>query len=137
ETTAMNAKMLADMAQSAMGLTIQNAAANQQTVQAIINANLQNGLAMAQANMQAGLDLSRAVTTVSVKRLFDQQMGDAINEGTLTGSDLQDKLSNLGAALSGVQQDIKAAQTTPPQTGTGGAFGSAPGSAVAAQVAAV
>jgi hypothetical protein len=130
-----NLKAATDMSIIAMHTASQNVVANQQHVQSIVNAALQNGLMLGQNMLQSGMLLGQAVTTQGVKRLLDMSIEQAVSDTKLLGADLQDKLSNLGSALSAVQQDIKAAQTTPPQTGTGGAFGSDSGSALAQQIA--
>lgn len=134
QITQSNAKMLADQAQSAIGLTIQNAVASQQSVQAMVNATLQNGLTLAQSNLQAGLDLSRAVLARSVRFTFDTSAEEAVGFAKQMSADLASKMSDLEAALSGGQQMEKIAITTPPQTGTGGAFGSDAGAAILQQL---
>lgn len=134
QITQSNAKIIADMAQSAMGLSVQNAVASQQNVQAVVNANLQNGLTMAQSNLQAGLDLARAVLARSVRFTFDTSAEEAVGFAKQMSADLASKMSDLEAALSGGQQMEKIAITTPPQTGTGGAFGSDAGAAILQQL---
>ncbi len=124
QITTTNAKGLADMAQTAMGLSTQNAVANQQQVQAIQNASL-----------QGYLTIHQTLTALAAKRLLDTSAEEAVAFTKQIGSDLQDKINNIGAALAGVQEDVKIAQTTPPQTGTGGAFGSDAGTALLQQLA--
>lgn len=116
EVTSGNLKILADMAQSAMGLSVQNAVANQQTVQAMVNANMQNALLMAQA-----------ITARAVRFTFDTSAEQATSFAQQIAADAGEKLAEAGATLSATQQYAKIAQSTAPQTGTGGAFGSETG----------
>ena len=127
--------MLADMAATAQGLATQNAVASQQQIQNIVNANFQNGLTLASNQLQAGMQLSTAITTQAVKRLLDASIENSVADTKLLGADIQDKLANVEAALSGAQVFEKTAITSPPQTGTGGAFGSDAGSALLQQMA--
>jgi heme oxygenase len=129
-----NAKSLADMAQTAMNLSTQNAVSNQAHVQALVNAALANSLTLSQNALQSGMQLSQAITTMATKTILDESVKDAVASQKLIGSDIQDRLMNIEGALSGGQQFAKVAQTTPPQTGTGGAFGSDSGSALLQQI---
>jgi hypothetical protein len=122
------------MSATAQHIATQNAVANQQHVQSMVNASLQNGLTLAQNALQAGMQLSQAVTTMATKTILDESIKDAVASQKLVGADIADKLANIQAALAGGQQFVKTAQTTPPQTGTGGAFGSDAGSAVLQQI---
>jgi hypothetical protein len=152
-----NTKGLADMAQVSMGIATQNQVQSQARINDVANNIVAQSLASAQqiadqagrsaqrlaesafiaAQNQASLAaaFAQAVTTQSVKRILDLSIENAVADQKLIGADLQDKISNLGSALSAVQQDIKAAQSTAPQTGTGGAFGSDSGSALMQQLA--
>lgn len=118
-----NVKMLADMSQTAMGLSIQNGVANQQSVQAIQNASL-----------QGYLTLHQTMTALAAKKLLDTSAEEAVAFTKQIGADLQDKITGIGASLAAVQEDVKISNTTPPQTGTGGAFGSDSGSALTQQI---
>jgi len=118
-----------------MGLSVQNSVANQQYIQSIVNANLQNGLTIAQNAMQNGMQIAQAVTVRSLRMALDTSAEEAVAFTKQIGSDIQDKLTNLEATLSAAQQFEKTALTSPPQTGTGGAFGSDSGSALAQQLA--
>lgn len=117
QITSSNAKALADMSATVQHLATQNAVANQQTVQSIISANLANGMTLAQNALQSGLQLSQAVTTQAVKNILDESIKDAVSNTKLLGADIQDKLTNIEAALAGGQQFAKTALTTPPETG--------------------
>ena len=124
ETTAANLKMLADMAQGAFGLSIQNSVANQQSVQALINADL-----------AASLSLKQALQARAARFLLDTSAEEAVAFSKQIGSDIQDRITGIEASLAAGQMAEKIAITTPPQTGTGGAFGSDAGSALLAQLA--
>jgi len=101
-----NAKVLADMSQSAMGLSIQNAVASQQHVQTIANTAL-----------QGFVTLQQTLIAQAAKRLLDTSAEEAVSFTKEVGADLQDKVAQLGTSLASVQQDVKAANTTPPETG--------------------
>ena len=116
--------MLADMAQGAFGLSIQNSVANQQSVQALINADL-----------AASLSLKQALQARAARFLLDTSAEEAVAFSKQIGSDIQDRITGIEASLAAGQMAEKIAITTPPQTGTGGAFGSDAGSALLAQLA--
>jgi hypothetical protein len=112
-----NTKALADMAQTAMNLATQNAVANQQHVQTIANASMENGLTLAQNMLQSGMMLGQAITTMATKNILDESIKDAVSSTKLMSSDIQDKLTTISGALAGGQQFAKIANTTPPETG--------------------
>jgi|SRR5215831_5058682 len=88
-----------------------NQVANQQSVQAIINQSLQ--VHTATMNALAGR-VSRLVMDVSA----EQAAGFAKE---LTAG-LASEMQQFGADLASIQQDIKAAQSTPPETAVGQAL---------------
>lgn len=135
EITAMNAKGLSDMMQTAMGLSVQNAVANQNTTQTAAAAALANGLTIGQAVMQNGINLAQAINARAVRFAFDISAEQAAAFDRQLSADVSGRLMNIEAALSGGQQASKIAQSTAPQTGTGGAFGSDAGSAINQQIA--
>lgn len=116
EVTSANLKMLADMAQGAFGVSIQNAIANQQSVQALVNSDL-----------AASLSMKQALQARAARFLLDTSAEEAVAFTKQLGSDIQDRITGIEAALSAGQQAEKIAITSPPQTGTGGAFGSETG----------
>ncbi len=116
--------MLADMAQGAFGLSIQNSVANQQSVQALVNADL-----------AASLSLKQALQARAARFLLDTSAEEAVSFSKQIGADLNDRITGIEAALASGQMAEKIAITSPPQTGTGGAFGSDAGSALLAQLA--
>ena len=130
-----NIKGLADMAQTAMNLSTQNAVANQQGVQAMINSNLQNGLALSQSIMANAVNQATAVQARALRFLFDTSAEEAVSFTKQIGSDLAGQLAQMGGQLASIQEQAKIANTTPPQTGTGGAFGADSGSALNQQLA--
>src|SRR6266571_1317644 len=87
QITSSNAKALADMSATVQHIATQNAVANQQHVQSIVNANLQNGLTLAQNALQAGMQLSQAITTMATKNVLDESVKDAVSNTKLLGSD--------------------------------------------------
>jgi len=115
--TSSNAKALADMSATVQHIATQNAVANQQRVTEMASATLQNGMTLAQNALQAGMQLSQAITTMATKNILDESIKDAVSNTKLLGSDIQDKLTNIEAALAGGQQMAKIANTTPPETG--------------------
>lgn len=123
QITSSNAKAAADMSLTAMHLATQNSVANQGRMQDIFAASYQNSLTIAQNAMQNGLMIAQAAATQATKRILDASIENAVADTKLLGADLADKLQNLGSALAGVQQDIKAAQSTGPETGPGGMTG--------------
>ena len=108
-------------ARTVPNLAMQNAVANQQSVQSMVNAAMQNGLTMAQANLQSGLDFSRAVTARAVNTAIAAAGEAAAFEKTL-GREISDQLSEINGALAGGQQSAKIANTTPPETGVASAL---------------
>jgi hypothetical protein len=77
--------------------------------------------------MGAAVRAFRMVTDVSAEQ--------AVGFAEQIGSNLTAELKDMGGTLAGIQQFVKEANTTPPQTGTGGAFGSDAGSALLQQIA--
>ena len=112
-----NVKGLAEMAQTAMGLSVQNAVANQQTVQSAVNAALQNGITMAQNALHDGLAWSRAVNARSLRFALDQSAQEAAAFEKTLGAEISDRLAEINGALAASQQSAKIANTTPPETG--------------------
>lgn len=127
QITATNAKGLADMNQVPMGLSVQNSVSNQQNVQAYVNANVQNGLTLAQNMTANAVAMSQAITARATRFIFDISAEQAASFTRQLEADIGGRLSNIEAALAGSQIFEKTAATSPPQTGTGGAFGSETG----------
>lgn len=67
--------------------------------------------------MSANAQLSQTISARGVNEVLSTPMQEAtanVKEGT--GNDLAAQLAALGAAIAGIQQNIKGAQTTPPPT---------------------
>jgi hypothetical protein len=116
QTTYSNLKSSNDMAITAMNLSTENAVANQQVVQAMINANLQNGLTLAQHAMAGAIQQLTAVQTIAVKRLFDTTIEQAMATTEQINADMAKNLAAYSATLSAGQQEAKIAQSTPPES---------------------
>jgi len=87
---------LAQVAAQSLGLAMQNAVTNQQSLNAI----------------------NQAATTVAVNKLLNMDAAEALAVVKAnTGNDLASQMQALLAALNGGQQGVKSAQTTPPETG--------------------
>ena len=116
QTTYSDIKSSNDMAITAMNLATQNAVANQQSVQAMINANLQNGLTLAQNTLANALQQATAVQTIAIKHLMSTTAEEAVTFAKQISSDLSSKLADFAATLSASQQEAKIAQSTPPES---------------------
>lgn len=121
-----NIKMLTDMAQVTMGQTIQDAARQQSRQQDLAASVLANAMNGAQQLANAAGNLTLALTARTAHTILNSAEQAAAFDKTLAAN-LEGKMANLEAALSSGQQMSKIANTTPPQTGTGGAFGSETG----------
>jgi hypothetical protein len=95
ETLAAANANLGQMAAHSLGLAMQNSVAQQQALNQISNAVVTQAV-----NMLLNLDPLEAVGAAKV----------------LTGNDVAQQIAQLAAAVSSVQQQVKAAQTTPPVT---------------------
>lgn len=121
------------------GLSAQNQLTNQQLVTTIDREAVQSGIAIGREIMMRGIDLSRAAQARALRYVFapssEETAGEAVSFAKTIAADLSSKLADVQGLLASGQIQEKIAITTPPQTGTGGAFGSAPGSALYAQIA--
>lgn len=131
----LNWKLMTDEALAAVNTRVENAAQNQQYVQALMQENLAANLALSRQATSNAIAFSQAVTARGVRFAFDISAEQAAGFVTELGSRIEDRLTNLGSALAGIQEFVKTAQTVPPQTGTGGAFGSDAGNALLQQLA--
>ena len=142
----VNKKNLAELHGLTAGLSGQNQLANQQTATEFATAN--RNLTLEQARNHAGLlntsaqdaaaswrPIHQALTARVTRFILDTSAEEAVSFAKQIQSDLSERVANLGASLSAVQEMVKIAQSTPPQTGTGGAFGSDAGSAYGQQLA--
>jgi len=116
QITSTNAKMLADMAQTAMGLSVQNAVALQQQMNSIATANLQNGLTLSQNIMSNAVNLANATAARATRFTFDISAEEAVAFSKQIASDLSEKVAEMGASLASIQEYTKIAQSTPPET---------------------
>lgn len=143
--TLNNVKVIGEGPALSTGLSQQNAVAQQQRVNDLSNSVLANSMNAAQqmaqlASQQAltlsqnGAILAQAMVGRVGRFVLDTSGEEAVAFTKQIGSDVQDKLSNIEAALAAGQVFEKTAITVPPQTGTGGAFGSDSGSALTQQL---
>lgn len=103
--TMTNAKSILDATPAAVQLSTQNAVSQQQTLNAIQNTAL-----------QGFVSLTHALFAKAAKSILDESAQDAVNNAKTIASDTQDKINNLGSAIASVQQDLKGAQSTPPES---------------------
>jgi hypothetical protein len=115
------------------GLSAQNQLTNQQAVDAIMRESLQSGITFHREIMAGSVDLSRAVRAKAIRDIFNVGQEASAFDKTMAAG-LESKLANIEGLLAAGQQQEKTAITSPPQTGTGGAFGSDSGSALAQQL---
>ena len=95
ETLAAANANLAQVATHSLGLSMQNAVSQQQAMNQISNAVVTQAV-----NMLLNIDPMEAVGAAKL----------------LTGNDVAQQIAQLAAAVAGVQQTVKAAQSTPPVT---------------------
>ena len=131
---ALNWKIFSDEPISSATTRMENATANQQIVQGLLQENLAANLALSRNATANAISFSQAVTARAVRFAFDISAEQAAGFVTQLGSRLEDRITNLGSSLAGLQEMVKTANTTPPQTGTGGAFGSDAGSGLLQQL---
>lgn len=142
---AANFKNVGELHALTAGLSGQNMLNLQQRTQEMALANMQLSMQSAQQlaqlagqqalNIQASqAQLQQAITGRVARFMLDLSAEEAVAFTKQIGSDLQDKIANINGVLAGMQEAIKASITTPPQTGTGGAFGSDSGSALLQQI---
>jgi hypothetical protein len=142
----VNSKILGEMHAMTAALATQTQAQQQQRINELSASVLANSMNSAQqlaqlAGQQAlnlaasQAQLQQAITGRVARFMLDLSAEQATAFAQELGSNLTSKLADIGSVVSGIQQDIKGAQTTPPQTGTGGAFGSDSGSPLLQQLA--
>lgn len=146
EVTALNFKNIAEMHSLTAGLSGQYQLAAQQRVNDTANAVHANALNAAQQIAQlAGQQaltmsanaqmLSQAFLGRATRTILDVSAEQAVGFMQEIQAGLSKDLAALSGQLASVQEMAKIAQSTPPQTGTGGAFGSDAGSALLSQLA--
>lgn len=126
----LNWKIESDGPIRSANIAIQNQVTNQQAVDTISREALQTGIVLGRDVLQRGLDFSRAVEARAIRFIFDTSAEEAVGFAKQIGSDLTSKLADIEGLLAAGQQQEKTAITSPPQTGTGGAFGSGTGSSL-------
>lgn len=142
----LNYKIFSDVPMASANLSMQNAVALQQRVNdtaTAVHANSMNAaqqlaqLAAQQALQinQNGSMLAQAMMGRVSRHVLDLSAEQATAFSREIAADLSNKLADLSGQLASVQEMAKIAQTTPPQTGTGGAFGSDAGNALLQQLA--
>lgn len=145
EVTALNFKNLAELHSLSAGVSGQNQIAQQQRVNDSANSVHANAMNAAQqiaqlAGQQAlqisqnGAMLAQAMLGRVSRHILDLSAEQASAWGRELMSDLPRELANMSGQLASVQEMAKIANTTPPQTGTGGAFGSDAGNALLQQL---
>jgi hypothetical protein len=122
-----NVKVLGEVPAHSIGLAMQNAVSQQQRVNEIATASFQNALTAANNITQSWIPIQQAMVGRVARHVLDVSAEQAAAFEKQLGAEVSDRLSDIGGALAGVQEFVKTAQTTPPQTGTGGAFGSETG----------
>ena len=133
-----NVKVIGEGPALSTGLAQQNAVAQQQRINELSSSVLGNTMNAAQqmaqlAAQQAtqisqnGAMLSQAMTGRVARMIMDLSAEQAAAFDREMGASIEQKLAGIEAVLAGGQQMEKIAITTPPQTGTGGAFGSETG----------
>jgi ATP:corrinoid adenosyltransferase len=129
ETAAHSAALAMANAVANQQLMLANAIANQQLAQAnsVANAQLEQADAVAhqrRMNILGELNLANAIKGIG-EDINEPSVENAVSaQKLLTGNDMAQNIAALNAAfsnmsqqLAGIQQSIKAAQTTPPETG--------------------
>lgn len=145
EVTALNFKNLAELHSLSAGVAGQNQIAQQQRVNDTANSVHAN--AMNAAQQIAQLAAQQALTMATNGQMLSQAMVGRVSRHVLDLSaeqtvgfmqeiqaGLSKDLASLSGQLASVQEMAKIANTTPPQTGTGGAFGSDAGNALLQQL---
>lgn len=93
-------------------------------LQAVINSNFKSVAEMGTLNALAHQNrvnlLSEASLTQQLNKMNALDPAEAASIAGVVTSDIGEKMSELGAAVASVQQLMKGAQTTLPQTGSGG-----------------
>lgn len=108
--TSDNVKTIGESGSFYTALAFQNAVQNQQ----IANLN-------AVTHQQAINTILAAAVGTIVKVLTEVDPTQAMSEQVLlTGNRVAEMVANLNAGIAAIQQLLKGAQTTPPQTGAGG-----------------
>lgn len=134
----LNWKVQSDRPINAANLALENAVSDQQLTRAIEREALQTGIAVAREWASGAINIGRATQARVIRYIFEpgagESAGEAVSFAKTISSDLSSKLSDLQGMLASGQQQEKTAITTPPQTGTGGSFGSSPGTALYAQL---
>ncbi len=135
----LNWKIQSDRPINAANVAIENAVNDQQLTRLVEREAVQSGIALGREIMMRGIDLSRAGYARAMRYVYapssEETAGEAVSFAKTLASDLTSKLSDATALLAAGQQESKLAQSTAPQTGTGGSFGSSPGTALHAQIA--
>jgi len=143
---ALNWKIFSDVPIAASNLSVQNQVSAQQRVNDGANAVHENAMnaaqQIAQLAAQQALEMSRngamlaqAMTGRVTRHILDLSAEQAAGFARELMTDLPRELAQMSGQLAAVQEMAKIAQTVPPQTGTGGAFGSDAGSALQQQLA--
>ena len=133
--TALNFKIETDRVIHSAAAAAENGTDSQQRIRALMEDALAQTMIMSRNATMNALAFSQAVTARGVRFAYDISAEQAVGFATTIGAQLQDRILNLGASLDAIQVYLKSAITTPPQTGTGGAFGSDAGNALFQQLA--
>jgi len=126
---ALNWKVESDGPIRSANTAIQNQVTNQQAVDAIMREALQSGITFHREIMAGSVDIGRAVRSKAIRDIFNVGQEASAFDKTMAAG-LETKLANIEGLLAAGQQQAKTANTTPPQTGTGGAFASGTGSSL-------
>lgn len=143
---ALNWKIFSDVPIATSNLTVQNAAARQQRMEQAADSVHENAMNAAQQIAQLAAKsalqmsdntamLAQAMTGRVTRHILDLSAEQTVGFMQEIQAGLSKDLAAISGQLAAVQEMAKIANTTPPQTGTGGAFGSDAGNALLQQLA--
>jgi hypothetical protein len=130
DQTGLNIKVETDGPIRSANTAIANQVTNQQAVDAIMREALQSGISFGREIMAGSIDIGRAVRARTIRMIQDTSGEQAAAFDRQMAAGLETKLASIESLLAAGQQQAKTANTTPPQTGTGGAFASGTGSSL-------
>jgi hypothetical protein len=142
----LNWKIFTDVPISSANLSGQNAVSRQQRADQAADSVHENSMNAAQQIAQLAAKsalqmsdntamLAQAMTGRVTRHILDLSAEQTVGFMQEIQAGLAKDLAAISGQLAAVQEMAKIAQTTPPQTGTGGAFGSDAGNALLQQLA--
>jgi hypothetical protein len=127
---ALNWKTYTDAFIATQARADEGAGEHQNRLRLLAEENLAANLEMGRMQRSNAAAFSQIVTARALRMAADISAEQAMGFATQIGSRLEDRLTHIGAAVASLQDFAKMVNTTPPQTGTGGAFGAETGSAL-------